>query len=253
MTAASDNHSTVPPLSLDSLQEQIEIRFSDVDLLKQALTHRSYINEHIDEDLDDNERLEFLGDAILDFLTADMLYQRFPGMTEGEMTRLRAALVRTESLAQLAVACSVGEALFMGKGEANSGGRERYHNLCGAFEALVGAIYLDKGLDVVRQFVIPLLTELQKDVMDEAIRKDPRSQFQEWAQAVHNVTPEYRLTITHGPDHDKVFVVEVSLGERPVTEGQGRTKRSAAQSAARAALIMVERGELDPEAGPDSE
>lgn len=247
MTAAHDPDPTTPPLNLTDFQAIIEIQFDDVELLKQALTHRSYINEHVDEDLDDNERLEYLGDAILDFLTADMLYQRFPGMTEGEMTRLRAALVRTEALAQLAAACSVGDALFIGKGEANSGGRERLHNLCGAFEALVGAIYLDKGLDTVRQFVIPLLTELQKDVMEEAIRKDPRSQFQEWAQAVHSITPEYRLVTTHGPDHEKMFVVEVSLGEQLVSQGQGRSKRSAAQSAARAALTRVELGELNPD------
>jgi ribonuclease III len=236
---------------LDAFQERIGIRFNDVDLLKRALTHRSYINEHIEEELEDNERLEYLGDAILDFITADMLFRRFPHMAEGEMTRLRAALVRTESLALLANDCKVGESLFIGKGEANSGGRERINNLCGAFEALVGAIYLDQGLEAVKQFVIPRLTVLQADVMEEAIRKDPRSQFQEWAQAEHSITPAYRLVGTEGPEHEKQFIVEVYLGEDAVAQGSNRSKRSAAQSAARVALVKLEKGEIELTAPDD--
>lgn len=243
-------------MNVDAFQQHIEIQFDDPDLLTQALTHRSYINEHVDEDIEDNERLEYLGDAILDFITADMLYRRFPNMTEGEMTRLRAALVRTEALAQLAIECSVGEALIIGKGEANSGGRERLNNLCGAFEALVGAIYLDQGLEAVRQFVIPRLTEMQKDVMDEAIRKDPRSQFQEWAQGVHNITPAYRTISADGPEHEKRFTVEVTIGEQAITNGLGRSKRAAAQDAARNALKLRDSGELFiqlPELEPEPE
>ncbi|MFW5708888.1 MAG: ribonuclease III [Chloroflexota bacterium] len=230
-------------LDLEAFQDHIELRFNQTDLLQQALTHRSYINEHVEKDLEDNERLEFLGDAILDYITADMLFRRFPGMAEGEMTRLRAALVRTESLAQLATDCRVGDAMLIGKGEARSGGRYRDNNLCRTFEALVGAIYLDKGLEAVRDFVIPRLTELQKDVMDEAIRKDPRSQFQEWSQAHYSITPTYAVLSTSGPEHNKVFEVGVFLVDVAVARGDGRSKRAAAQSAARQALLRVEQGE----------
>lgn len=221
------------------------LEFRNSELLEQALTHRSYVNEHIEENLDDNERLEFLGDAILDFITADMLYTRYPEMDEGMMTRLRAALVRTEALAQLAVDCRMGEFILMGKGEANSGGRERINNLCSTFEAVVGALYLDRGLQAVKDFVIPRLTELQRDVMEEAIRKDPRSQFQEWAQAKYSITPEFRLAASDGPDHDKDFTVEVFIGEKGIAKGSGKSKRSAAQVAAQAALDLLENGDLN--------
>jgi ribonuclease III len=232
-------------IDIEVFQQEIGITFLNPELLRQALTHRSYVNEHSDQGLTDNERLEFLGDAILDFITADMLYTCFPEMDEGELTRLRAALVRTEALAQLAVECQLGDALLMGKGEANSGGRERNNNLCSGFEAVVGAIYLDQGLDVVKGFVIPRLTTLQKDVMEEAMRKDPRSQFQEWAQAQHGITPDYRMSSASGPDHDKNFVVEVYIGGKNVARGYGKSKRAAAQSAAQAALHLLESGELD--------
>lgn len=221
------------------------LEFRNSELLEQALTHRSYVNEHIEENLDDNERLEFLGDAILDFITADMLYTRYPEMDEGMMTRLRAALVRTEALAQLALDCRMGEFILMGKGEANSGGRERINNLCSTFEAVVGALYLDRGLQAVKDFVIPRLTELQRDVMEEAIRKDPRSQFQEWAQAKYSITPEFRLAASDGPDHDKDFTVEVFIGEKGIAKGSGKSKRSAAQVAAQAALDLLQNGDLN--------
>lgn len=224
------------PIDIDKFQSHIGIQFQQPSLLRQALTHRSYINEHTENAPEDNERLEFLGDSILEFITTDMLYRRFPEMSEGEMTRLRAALVRTEALAQLAAAIRLGDAMLIGKGEANSGGRQRDNNLCSVFEALVGALYLDQGLQTVRDFVIPRLTEMQKEVMDEAIRKDPRSQFQEWAQAQFSITPTYHVVSTEGPEHDKEFLVEVYLGHDKAAEGRGRSKRAAAQSAARAAL-----------------
>jgi len=235
--------------NLAQYQEQFGVTFQDESLLEMALTHRSYVNEHVTEDIEDNERLEFLGDAILDFITANMLYRRFPNMTEGEMTRLRAALVRTEALAQFATDLQLGEALRMGKGEANTGGRERNNNLASGFEALVGALYLDQGLAAVSEFVIPHLTDLQKDVMEEAINKDPRSQFQEWAQAQYSITPTYRTIDTSGPDHDKRFTVAVFIGQYAVTDGQGRSKRAAAQDAARNGLALrdLEGFHIEPE------
>jgi len=231
--------------TLAAYQAHIGVNFEDEALLQMALTHRSYVNEHVDEDIEDNERLEFLGDAILDFITANMLYRRFPNMTEGEMTRLRAALVRTEALAQFATDLNLGDALRMGKGESNTGGRKRDNNLASGFEALIGALYLDQGLDAVSEFVIPHLTDLQKDVMEEAINKDPRSQFQEWAQAQYSITPTYRTIDSSGPDHDKRFTVAVFIGRFAVTDGQGRSKRIAAQDAARNGLILRDLDEFD--------
>lgn len=230
-------------MSIEEFQERIGVSFRQVDLLRQALTHRSYVNENIGQDgeqVEDNERLEYLGDAILDFVTADMLYSSFPEMSEGEMTRLRAALVRTEALAQIADGYDLGQALLIGKGEANSGGRERVNNLCGGFEAVIGALYLDQGLQAVKNFILPRLTDLQEEVMDEAIHKDPRSQFQEWAQAEFSITPSFKVVSAIGPEHEKEFTVVVSLEKFKVAEGKGRSKRAAAQDAARVALEAIE-------------
>ncbi|MEO8608506.1 MAG: ribonuclease III [Chloroflexota bacterium] len=227
-----------------SIQTQIRLNFNNSDLLQQALTHRSYINEHGDDSASDNERLEFLGDAVLDFLVGDMLYQRFPDMPEGDLTRLRAALVRTESLAELALNLGLGQALRMGKGEETSGGRERLTNLCASFESVVGALYLDQSLDAVRKFAIPLLDSLLEQILADSRDKDARSRLQEWSQATHNLTPAYRTLSATGPDHQKEFVVEVVIGERGVAHGTGRSKQAAAQDAAREALHLLEKGDL---------
>jgi ribonuclease III len=231
-------------MQLEQFQQNNKVYFKDPNLLRQALTHRSYINEQADEDLEDNERLEFLGDAILDFITADMLFKRFPEMTEGELTRLRSALVRTESLAQLAGLCNIGEYLYIGKGEENSGGRQRTNNLCRAFEAVIGALYLDQGLEAVNDFVIPKLTNLQQNVIEEALHKDARSRLQEWSQASLGITPTYRLRSASGPDHNKEFLIEVVIGDRVVASGSGRSKQTAAQAAAQQALSLVRAGKL---------
>jgi ribonuclease-3 len=232
-------------MQLDDFQQIIGVRFNEPQLLRQALTHRSYVNEHAEASLENNERLEFLGDAILDYLTADMLYQRFPEMSEGVMTRLRSALVRTDALAQLGAECRIGEVILIGRGEERAGGRKRANNLCRAFEAVVGAIYLDQGLEAAKQFVIPRLMALQKHVMDDAIRKDARSQLQEWSQATYGITPAYRITSATGPDHNKEYVVELMIGDQVVTTGKGHTKQLGAQSAAKAALALIDRGELN--------
>jgi ribonuclease-3 len=192
-------------MELTQFQTENQLHFKDESLLLQALTHRSYVNEHDEADLSDNERLEFLGDAVLDFISGEMLYRRFPEMPEGDMTRLRAALVRTESLATLAIKCRVGEALRMGKGEEKGGGRERLNNLCGAFEAVIGALYLDQGLEAVRQFVMPRLQERLEQVFAESLDKDARSVLQEISQARYNLTPEYRQVSASGPEHEKEF------------------------------------------------
>lgn len=229
-----------------TLIKGIDLKFRDPLLLLQALTHRSYINEHGASDTGDNERLEFLGDAVLDFLVGDMLYQRYAEMPEGDLTRLRAALVRTESLAALAQQLGLGSALRMGKGEENTGGRERQTNLCAAFESVVGALYLDQGLPAVQEFVIPHLNPLLEQIITSALDRDARSSLQEWSQAELNLTPIYRTVSSSGPDHQKEFLVEVLIGETVAGQGVGRSKQSGAQAAARSALDNVSNGTFPP-------
>lgn len=231
-------------MTVYEFQAMIGVTFNDLDLLKQALTHRSFINEQPEAELEDNERLEFLGDAVLDFVAADMLYRRFPEMDEGELTRLRSALVRTEALAALALDCNIGAYIYIGKGEETSGGRTRTNNLCRAFEAVIGAIYLDQGLGAVESFLLPRLTRLQAEVIEEALHKDARSRLQEWSQAHLSITPSYRLLSASGPDHNKEFLIEVLIGDRVVATGTGRSKQAASQSAAQAALILVRDGSI---------
>lgn len=223
-------------MDINSFQKQIGIQFQNEELLIRALTHRSFANEQEGDDIQDNERLEFLGDAVLDFIMTGVLYARYPDMPEGELTRLRSALVRTETLADLARDCNLGEVLRMGKGEESSGGRERRNILCDAFEALLAAIYLDQGLTAVQNFVVPLLLPMMDHILKEGLHIDARSTFQEWSQAVRNITPVYRVVDESGPDHEKEFLVEVLLEEEVAGEGSGRSKQSAAQAAAREAL-----------------
>jgi ribonuclease-3 len=230
-------------MDVAEFQRQIGLHFNQPDLLAQALTHRSFLNEQADDTLRDNERLEFLGDSILDFVITNMLFRRYPGMQEGELTRLRAALVRTEMLAELAAACHVGEALRMGKGEDNSGGRRRRTILCDAFEALLGALFLDQGLAAVENFVLPLLVPRADYILAEGLHRDARSTLQEWSQATHNLTPVYRVIESAGPDHDRAFTVEVTIGDQAVGRGTGKSKQLAAQAAARVVLHQIEAGE----------
>jgi ribonuclease-3 len=166
-------------------------------------------------------------------------------MPEGDMTRLRAALVRTESLAALASRCHLGEALRMGKGEEKGGGRERPNNLCGGFEAVMGALYLDQGLEAVRTFVTPRLLERLNQVLAESLDKDARSLLQEISQARYNLTPAYRLVEATGPEHEKEFIFQALIGERIVGRGTGRSKQAASQAAAQDALEHLQQGGSD--------
>jgi ribonuclease-3 len=224
---------------ITEFQALIGVHFLDPNMLRHALTHRSFVNE-ADEEMRDNERLEFLGDAILDFIVADMLFRRFPDVSEGELTQLRAALVRTDSLALLAAEIQLGEYLLIGKGEENSGGRTRVNNLCRGYEALVGGIYMDRGIEAVRDFALPRLNALLEYVLENDLHKDARSMLQERSQAELRYTPVYRVADANGPDHEKEFLIEVLIGELIIGAGTGTSKRSAAQSAARVALKQVE-------------
>lgn len=213
--------------------------FNDQALLQRALTHRSYINENPDDALEDNERLEFLGDAVLDFITGLLLYNRYPEMPEGRMTSMRAALVRTETLARLASYLGVGDVLLLGKGEEEHGGRARPANLCAAFEALAGAIYLDQDIAAVRKVVEPHFIPAADAILARDMDRDAKSQFQEWSQAQLGQTPRYQTIRAEGPDHNKRFTVQVTCDGKLYGKGAGHSKQDAAQRAARQALKRV--------------
>lgn len=208
-----------------------KLNFKDSSLLIRALTHRSYLNEH-PEALEDNERLEFLGDAILDFLVGAWLYNQFPEKAEGELTRLRSALVRTEQLASFANIFDIGSVIRLGKGEIENGGRTRNIILCSTFEALIGALYLDEGLDEVQKFIEPLLEPAVSAIISSRGYKDPKSVLQEWVQGRGLPPPEYRTISSAGPEHDKLFEVEVIISDKVICHGSGRSKQAAAKDAA---------------------
>jgi len=221
--------------SPQQLAQRLNLPFTDWMLLGRALTHRSYLNEH-PEALEDNERLEFLGDAVLDFVVGAWLYNRYPEMPEGDLTRMRSALVHTEQLAYFAGLLNLGQAMRLGRGESQGGGRGRPALLCDTFEAVIGALYLHAGVDAVIQFISPLLEEAAEDVLANHKAEDPKSQFQEWAQAQGYTTPIYQTRSATGPDHSKKFDVDVLVNGNIYGSGSGSSKQAAAKMAAQNAL-----------------
>ena len=222
----------------ESLAKRLSIPCHDLSLLGRALTHRSFVNEH-PEVREDNERLEFLGDAVLDFLVGAYLYRNFPEKPEGDLTRMRSALVRTEQLAGFARRLNLGDAMLLGRGEVQAGGRVRDVLLCATFEALVGAIYLQCGLPVVQDFIYPMLENYLADrVLDEETY-DPKSRLQEWSQGQRLGIPHYSTISSSGPDHDRTFVVEVEVNGKVLGSGHGSSKQAAARNAARDALKSI--------------
>lgn len=224
--------------------QRLELPFTRLSLLARALTHRSYLNEHPDEALEDNERLEFLGDAVLDFLVGAWLYNRFPEMREGDLTRLRSALVRTEQLAEFANQMDFGQAMRLGRGEGQGGGRQRLALLCATFEAVVGALYLDGGLEAVVNWIDPILEPAVEKILSTNQDRDPKSVLQERIQAHGFGPPIYRTVATSGPEHMKMFEVEVLVNGEVFGSGSGLSKQAAAKDAARAA---IERLDLEPD------
>lgn len=212
--------------------------FNDPQLLERALTHSSYANEHLNEPApaQDNERLEFLGDAVVDFIAGAWLYENFPDLDEGRLTSMRAALVKVGALADFARQCGLSEHLRLGKGEIDTGGRNRANILGDAFEALVGALYLDQGLEAARDFLVPFMEQATPAIFQSNLDRDAKSRLQEWAQSTLGVTPRYRLISTEGPDHAKIFTVAVWLGESIIATGSGTSKQLAEQIAAREAM-----------------
>lgn len=217
------------------LAERLKLKFKDMLLLSRALTHRSYLNEH-SEALEDNERLEYLGDAVLDFIVGVWLYHQYPEMAEGDLTRMRSALVHTEQLANFARKVSLGDAMRLGRGEVQAGGRKRSALLCDTFEAVIGALYLDCGIEGVNTFMHPLLEEAADDILINHKNEDPKSLLQEWAQSQGYQAPTYTTRSAMGPDHSKIFELEVVIAGTVYGTGSGPSKSSAAKAAARAAL-----------------
>jgi len=225
--------------SAASLAERLGLHFNNLHLLVRALTHRSYINENPNA-LEDNERLEFLGDAVLDFVVGAWVYNHFPEMREGDLTRMRSALVRTDTLAEFARQLDFGPALRLGRGELSSGGRRRDNLLCATFEAVIGALYLDEGIPAVEEFIEPLLVAGSSRVVSHEEIYDPKSTLQEWAQSHKLGTPRYITVHTSGPDHAKMFTIEVQVNGKAYGQGEGSSKQAAAQMAAHAALESLD-------------
>ena len=230
-----DNTKTETP---QQLMDRIHLQFNDVLLLTRAMTHRSYLNEHPDA-LEDNERLEFLGDAILDFLVGEWLYNRFPEMEEGELTQMRSALVQTNQLAAFSRQLKLENTIRLGKGETKSGGKLRNTLLCDVFEAFIGALFLDKSIDVVRGFINPLLEGAINEIIELHKNEDPKSLLQEWAQANGYPTPKYLTIKVSGPDHAKIFEIEVKVNKKVMGSGVGKSKQSAEKNAAQKALDQI--------------
>ncbi len=222
-------------MNLDNLEKTLKIKFKNRDLLIQALTHRSYLNEHPDFELDHNERLEFLGDAVLELVVTEHLYKNYPN-PEGELTAWRASLVNSKMLATVGSELGLNDYLLLSKGESKDQGRARQYIITNAVEAIIGAIYLDSGYkkasDFIHNFILPKLG----DIIEKELHKDAKSLFQEIAQEKTGITPTYKVLKEWGPDHDRSFIVGVFLGDEKCGEGEGRSKQEAQQSAAASAL-----------------
>jgi ribonuclease-3 len=217
------------------LRNRLKLPIKDLLLLSRALTHRSYLNEH-PEALEDNERLEFLGDAILDFTVGAWLYQHFPEMAEGDLTRMRSALVHTERLAEYARQIDLGRAIRLGRGEIQAGGQDKDALLCDTFEALIGAIYLSSGIEETQSFMAPFCRRAADNSIANNSLDDPKSLFQQWAQARGLATPQYATRKVSGPDHARVFEVDVLVDGKVYGSGTGRSKQMATKLAAQDAL-----------------
>lgn len=235
---------------LKRAQDLIDLMFGDGEPHHEALVHRSYLNENPEFELPSNERLEFMGDAVLGFLVTEELYQRFPEGSEGDLTHLRAALVRGSTLARWARCLGLGEKLLLSRGEEASGGRQRPANLANVMEAVLGALYLDQGIEAVRTLVLPLLEEEMAQHWPQGLEKDPKSGLQELAQSRWQLTPTYRTVDTTGPDHRRRFTVEVQVGDDVLGRGNGTSKRQAQQAAAKEALEALTASNMPGNAPP---
>ena len=221
---------------IKTFQEKIGVSFRDIGLLTQAFVHRSYINENKASGLSHNERLEFLGDAVLELVITDFLYKEFDKKAEGELTAYRSALVNADTCASIATSLSINDYLLLSKGESKDTGRARQYILANALEALIGAIYLDQGYDSAKVFIEDNFTPLIHKIISDGAFIDSKSLFQEKAQEFEGVTPSYKTVKETGPDHEKKFTVGVYIGKDLIATGEGKSKQDAEQIAAREAL-----------------
>lgn len=215
----------------EPLEKKIKIHFKDKKLLEMVFVHKSYINECKKKDLQHNERLEFLGDAVLELVVTEFLYKHYPN-DEGELTNWRSALVKGAHLAHVAKQLNLGEYLVLSKGEENSGGREKNYILANTFEALIGAIYLEHGYEIAHKFIDEFVLIYLEEILEKGLHIDPKSQLQELVQEHDDVTPHYRVLEEHGPDHDKEFIMGIYIGDELIAKGKGSSKQNAEQDAA---------------------
>ena len=225
---------------LTDLQEKIGVKFTEQSLLQRAVTHKSYANENHRQQLKDNERLEFLGDSVLDLIISRYLFVNYPQHPEGNLAKTRSVVVSAPILAQKAKELELGNFIRLGKGEEMTGGRTRDSILADCFEAVVGSIYLDQGLEAAREFVLELLVENIKNVERGDYVRDYKTVLQELVQQNTNFRPEYEVVDEQGPDHNKIFTVEVELNDEIVGVGQGNSKKEAEQEAAKEAIAKLE-------------
>ncbi|MGI5826130.1 MAG: ribonuclease III [Patescibacteria group bacterium] len=230
-------------INLNQLEEKIKIEFKNKDLLKMALIHRSFLNEAREKNLSSNERLEFLGDAILEFWVSNQIFLKFPDYPEGKLTFVRTHLVRTETLASLAMKLNLGLYLFMSKGEEQGDGRRNQVLLANAFEALLGAIFIDQGLDKVAEFLENQFSDLLASITSAEALKDCKSLLQEKVQAEGHPSPIYRLISSAGPDHQKTFTMGVYIDDKLLAEGTDKSKQQAEEVAAQKALEILGKNE----------
>ncbi len=223
----------------EALQEQLEYPFNNLQLLLQALTHSSYVNEVDYVEAEDNEKLEFLGDALLGFVISDLLYTRYPHFREGDLAKLKSYVVSEQFLAELAKELSLGDYLLLGKGEKSSGGREKNSLLANSFEALIAAVYLDGGLEKACEFIYNRFSDKIQKLVKEHQILDHKSLLQEYTQMVFNCVPVYHLISKSGPDHDKTFEVQLSINDQVYSIGRGKSKKEAEQMAAKQTLMKL--------------
>ncbi len=221
---------------LSEFEKKINIYFEDKAILKQAFTHRSYLNENRNLKSGHNERLEFLGDAVLELCITHFLYTEYPDKNEGDLTSIRSALVNATTCAQVAQTLEVNDFLLLSRGEAKDTGRARSYILANALEAIIGAIYIDQGYEKSREFILKYITPMTEQIVREGLWIDAKSKFQEKAQDIAGITPSYKTIKETGPDHDKKFTVGVYIGEQMIAEGEGESKQDAEQAAARKGL-----------------
>ncbi|MCX6718571.1 MAG: ribonuclease III [Candidatus Staskawiczbacteria bacterium] len=223
-------------MDFEIFEKKLGLKFNNKDLLKQAFTHRSYLNENPDFKLDHNERLEFLGDAVTELIITDHLYRDYPEKAEGELTNWRAALVNAKMMTSVAEELGFNDFLLLSRGESKEMGKARAYILANTFEALLGALYLDSGYKACDEFLQKYLLKNLGEIIKDGSYKDAKSKFQEKAQEKVSITPNYKVVKESGPDHDKIFIVGVFLGEQIIAEGKGSSKQEAEESAAKLAL-----------------